>query len=90
VVVVTVGDPAVVDGALDVAALDGLDDDAPLATVAAPAPVTVRPALPVRDLVDRLHRDATPWVLVTTPDGALVGVVSRQRLLAMATADRLP
>jgi CBS domain-containing protein len=82
----------VVDGALDVAAFDGVDgrDDEPVASIAAPAPVTVRPALPVRDLVDRLHDDETPWVLVTTPDGALVGVVSRPRLLAMAAADRLP
>lgn len=84
------GDPAVVDGAVEAALLEVVDDGAPMASVAAPAPVTVRPALPIRDLVDRLHDDPTPWIVVTTPEGGLVGAVSRHRLLDLAARDRLP
>ena len=55
-------------------------------------PVTVRPSLPVRDLVDRwrkgdLHAD---HVVVTTAAGAPVGVLARQTVLDLAKHDRLP
>lgn len=91
-VVVTVGDePAVVDGAVGAEALAAVTDrSVPVWTVAAPAPPTVRPSLPLRDLVGRLRHDEAPWILVTTPDGALVGGIERAWLLGRAAADELP
>jgi CBS-domain-containing membrane protein len=55
-----------------------------------PAPPTVRAGTPVRDVVERLRNDDAPWLLVTTARGRLVGVVRRDRLLAMAETDELP
>lgn len=89
-VVVTVGAEALVDGAIPREMLDGVDDDAPLTTVAAPAPVTVRPSVAIRELVDRLRDEDTPWIVVTRADGTLVGAVARDHLLALARSDRLP
>ena len=55
-------------------------------------PPTVRPSLPVRDLVDRWRKgdlDAD-HVVVTTAAGAPVGVLARATLLDLAKRDQLP
>jgi hypothetical protein len=69
-------------GVVDATVVDGVEDRDPM---------TVRPGLPVRALVDRVRADDAPaWVLVTTPDGRLVGAVRRRHLLDLAAADELP
>lgn len=69
-----------VDGLVDPAV--GVDLDPP----------TVRPSLPVRDLLDRFRSGDLdgPFVVVTTASGEPVGVVARDALLELARLDRLP
>ena len=68
-VVVTTGD-GVVLGMLERPALDQAPDDAPVATVMALSPSTVRPSVAYATLVEQGDD-----VLVTTSDGRLVGMV---------------
>ena len=55
-------------------------------------PPTVRPSLPVRDLVDRWRNGEldADHVVVTTAAGAPVGVLARATVLDLAKRDRLP
>lgn len=41
-------------------------------------PSTVRPSLPLRDLIGRMVRSNQSTALVTTPEGRLVGLVKRE------------
>ena len=92
VVVVTVD--GVVDGLLVAAeAAEAADEDDGVGVVSVmdAAPATVRPSLPTSDLLDRIREGGGGGhTLVTTAQGALVGVVAHDELRALARADRLP
>jgi CBS-domain-containing membrane protein len=42
-----------------------------------PGPSTIRSDTPLRSLVERLHARDLKTAVVTTPEGTLIGVVSR-------------
>jgi len=56
-----------------------LDDHQPVQDVMEPGPTTIRPDDDLRALTERLHRRNVPEVIVTDPDGRLIGVVFRDR-----------
>ncbi len=66
-------------GRLRKAALAG-DPAARAEAVMEPGPSTIRPDLPAEELARRLDRRNLTTAVVTTPDGALVGVVLRSKL----------
>jgi len=43
-----------------------------------PGPTTVRPETPAKKMAERMHKRGTASVLVTTPDGELVGLMYRE------------
>ena len=45
-----------------------------------PGPSTVRPSEPAKGLLERMKKRGVPAVIVTTPKGRLVGVVTQGRL----------
>jgi Mg/Co/Ni transporter MgtE len=73
----------VVLGRLRAAALAG-DPLARVDEVMEPGPATVRPGKDLSSLLERMRRSDMPTILVTTPEGILVGVVRRED-----AADRL-
>jgi predicted transcriptional regulator len=79
-----VAEGGVLLGRLRWAALDG-DADARAEEVMEPGPSTVRADLPVDELVKRMRRRDLRTLLVTTPQGRLLGVVRRQDVEAHAT-----
>ena len=72
-------------GRLRAAALDG-DPDALAGDVMEPGPSTIRPDTPPNALLERLRSRGLRHAIVTTPDGELVGVVSRVELEQAALA----
>jgi CBS domain-containing protein len=72
-----VAEGGVLLGRLRRAALDG-DADARAERVMEPGPATVRADIPVDKLVERMRRRDLQALLVTTPQGRLLGVVRRQ------------
>ena len=77
----------VVLGRLRGAALESPDTET-VESVMEPGPATVRPSEPLRELVERMQRRKVATIVVTTPDGVLVGVLRREdgerRLAAQA------
>jgi CBS domain-containing protein len=71
--VVVAGDGVVV-GRLRSPAWD-TEADATVGEVMEPGPSTVRPDASLEPLVGRMRKKSTPQVLVTTPEGVLVGVL---------------
>jgi CBS domain-containing protein len=63
----------VVAGILEENALDA-DDDQLVDEVMRPAPATIRPSEEVEELQRRVRRDDLSEVIVTRPDGRLVGI----------------
>lgn len=66
---------------------DGFEsaDDCRVVEVMEPGPSTVRPDETLQPLVERMHRRNAPNVIVTTPQGRLIGILLRDeadRLLA--------
>lgn len=55
-------------------------DDATAEQVMQPGPSTVRPDLPVDELRKRLDEKELKTALVSTPEGRLIGVVTRKQL----------
>lgn len=51
--------------------------DAPAEDVMEPGPATVRAHEPLDELLERMRRRGVPDVVVTTPEGRLLGVVRR-------------
>jgi CBS-domain-containing membrane protein len=58
---------------------DGFEspDDRRVVEVMEPGPSTVRPDQPLQPLVERMHDRDAPNVIVTTPQGKLVGILLR-------------
>jgi CBS domain-containing protein len=73
---VVVNDEGIVLGRLDLHAL--ADDDVSVAEAATPAPVTVRPSIPLERLKGWMEEQQRESFLVTTSDGRLVGLVRRE------------
>jgi CBS domain-containing protein len=73
VCVVVAGDGVVV-GRLRPPAWD-TEVSAAVGEVMEPGPSTVRPDAPLEPLVGRMRKRGTPQVLVTTPEGVLIGVL---------------
>jgi CBS domain-containing protein len=73
---VAVGAGGVVLGRLRAAALAG-DPSARVGDVVEPGPATVRPSEDLGPLLERMRRRGLPTLLVTTPEGVLIGVLRR-------------
>jgi hypothetical protein len=72
----------------------GFDTDRDLRAVEVmePGPSTVRPDQQLQPLVERMHRRQAPNVIVTTPQGRLIGILVREeadRLLAGEPPQRI-
>lgn len=52
----------------------------PVVDALSPAPTSVRPSILRRDLAESMDRNRETWVLVTTSQGALIGIVTREAL----------
>jgi len=65
----------------------GGDPDQPVQEIMELAPSTVRPHRSAKDLAQRLTDRDLRWAIVTTPEGHLLGVVSRADLERAATDD---
>lgn len=66
-------------------ALESAGDATPVEEIMEAGPTTTRPSEPLESLVERLREARVPSILVTTPEGILVGAVFREdaeRLLA--------
>jgi CBS domain-containing protein len=59
-------------------ALSAAGPDATAESVMEPGPSTVRPNKPVKELVERLAKQALRTAIVTTPEGRLLGVFHRE------------
>jgi Mg/Co/Ni transporter MgtE len=57
--------------------LEGVADDSPLEATLEPGPSTIRPHLTVEELHQRLDGSDVRTLVVTRPDGTLVGVIRR-------------
>jgi Mg/Co/Ni transporter MgtE len=77
-VCVVVFDRGVVAGSLDDDALRA-DDDELVEALIDPGPKTVRPSEEVPALAERMQRKGIPHIIVTRPDGRLVGVYRAER-----------
>ena len=59
-----------------------VDQDLPVGQLMDPGPKTVRPHKTAEGTAGDLAKRGLSWALVTTPDGELIGVVSRSELEA--------
>ncbi len=55
----------------------GVAPDTPVAAVMRPAPPTVRPSIPLRELAETMEKTGEDLLLVTKLDGQLIGLVRR-------------
>lgn len=69
---VVVNDERVILGLLYGKAWDA-PDDTPVETVMSNGPPTTRPSTFIDDMVERLHRRKTPGILISGPNGVLMG-----------------
>ncbi len=76
-IAVVVNDAEIVLGLLEPKHLDA-PADSPVETVMGWGPATVRPSQDLEDLVARLARVGAETVLVTSPDGRLLGRATRE------------
>jgi CBS domain-containing protein len=74
---IVVNDRGVVLGRVQSKALDG-DPDQPVEAVMEAGPVTERPSEPLEGLVQRMQQHRVGSVVITTPDGELIGVLRRE------------
>jgi len=81
-VVVTTDDGVVLGVVRSSAA--GVDPSTPVAAVLDGSPPSVRPSVTTEELAESMDRDRRTFVLVTTPDGTLIGVVERDQVLGRA------
>jgi rhodanese-related sulfurtransferase/CBS domain-containing protein len=77
--VVVVDERGVVLGVVRAEAAN-LAPDTPVAQVMQPAPPTVRPSIPLRELAETMDHDGQRHLLVTTLSGKLLGLVRRSEL----------
>jgi CBS domain-containing protein len=73
---IVVDERGVVLGRVRGAALEASDAQT-AESVMEPGPTTVRPSEPLRDLVERMQKRRVGTIVVTTPDGVLVGELRR-------------
>jgi CBS domain-containing protein len=73
---VVIDDDRVVLGLLDDATLQG-DADALVEQAMREAPSTIRPHMPIEDAADKLRHQDREQIIVTSPDGKLIGVLGR-------------
>jgi CBS domain-containing protein len=76
--VVVVNEAGIVLGRAGVDEL-GASDDVPVASVMQPGPATVRAHEPLDTLIDRMTERKVPEVIVSTPQGHLLGVYYRDQ-----------
>lgn len=58
----------------------GVAPDTAVTAVMQPAPSTVRPSIPLRELAESMDKNGERFVLVTTHEGKLLGLVRRDEL----------
>lgn len=59
---------------------EGMSPDTPVAKAMQPAPPTVRPSIPLRELAETMDKNGESYLLVTTHEGKLLGLVRRADL----------
>jgi predicted transcriptional regulator len=74
---IVVNAEGVVLGRLRGAALAG-DAEQTVETVMEAGPTTIRPSEPLAELVKRMHDHRVGTIVVTTPEGVLIGVLRRE------------
>jgi CBS domain-containing protein len=84
---VAVNDAGIVMGVLERDRL-GADDDAPVEALMTPDPTTVRASEPLAELAERMREADVEAILVTTPEGRLIGLLRRAE--AEPAAGRFP
>jgi CBS domain-containing protein len=62
------------------------DPDLPVERLMDPGPKTVRPHKTAEGIAEELGKRGLNWAIVTTPEGELIGVVSRAELAAAIKA----
>lgn len=62
----------------------GLEDDRPIAAVMQQGPSTERPHVTASEMAEKLTKQPTPWVVVTTLSGHLIGVAFPSDIRAAA------
>jgi CBS domain-containing protein len=67
-------------GLLSASAARNADPEAPVSEVMEAGPSTVRPQRSVESALERLAKLGLDWAIVTTPEGRLIGVASREEL----------
>lgn len=60
----------------------GVDGATPVTSLLLPGPPTVRPSIPADELLESMEEDGQDHVLVSTYDGVLLGLVTREQLRA--------
>jgi CBS domain-containing protein len=75
-----VQDGDIVLGRLRMSAMEGAQGDAPAAEVMSPGPSTVRADTEAGELAKKLDAKDLKTALVTTPEGRLIGVITRDQL----------
>jgi CBS domain-containing protein len=86
---VVVDDERIVLGLLEAEALAG-DPATPVDQVMRSAPATLRPHLRLEEVAQHLAKHKTHHVLITTPEGRLIGVVERSDLEPGKGSETIP
>jgi rhodanese-related sulfurtransferase len=76
------GPDSVLVGRVRRSALDGLAEGDPIEPIIEPGPSTIRPHLAAKELRDRFENSDVRTLVVTRPDGTLLGVVRRDDIPA--------
>ena len=74
------GPGGVLLGLLPASAVQNANPEEPVSEVMEAGPSTVRPQRSVESTLSRLHGQGLDWAIVTTPEGRLIGVTSREEL----------
>jgi CBS domain-containing protein len=77
--------PDIVLGRLPMSAMKDARDDATAEEVMSPGPTTVRADTPADELAERLAKGDLKTAIVTTPEGGLIGIVTRAELEAASS-----
>jgi CBS domain-containing protein len=67
-------------GLLRASVAGNANPDQPVSEMMEGGPSTVRPQRSVESVLERLAKQDLDWAIVTTPEGRLIGVASREEL----------
>lgn len=75
-------------GRLRASVMEGADAGATAESLMDPGPSTMRPDRTPAEVIERLDKRDLRTAIVSTPDGRLIGVVTRDTLVEVAKTDR--